>query len=114
MRGYAGAMIIRLLIAGLLFAAGCVADRGVKTSPEPSPLRIVIIGLRAGSSLREHHAPGPISIQALSGSVVVSTQGRSDPLDAGQVLAFGSAVAHSVTANADAVVLLTIAWPERQ
>ena len=84
-----------------------------KTLIKDGPIRLVILGFKAGSSLREHSAGGPLSIQVLSGRVEVSTAGRSDSVVSGKALILGPSVIHSVEATTDAVLLLTIAWPSQ-
>ena len=82
-----------------------------KTLVKDGPLRVVILGFKSGSALEEHRTAGPLSIQVLSGNVQITAQDRSETLAAGGLLVFGAAVPHSVRATADAVLLLTIAWP---
>jgi quercetin dioxygenase-like cupin family protein len=82
-----------------------------KTLVKEGPLRMVILGFTPGSSLHEHRAGGPASIQCLTGAVDVSTEERSELLTAGKVLVLDSDVAHSVSARDYSVLLLTIAWP---
>jgi quercetin dioxygenase-like cupin family protein len=82
-----------------------------KTLVKDGPLRVVIIGMKPGASLHEHQSPGPVTVHVLAGQVDVASAGRSDSLQAGRALVFGPAVAHSLQAATDSVVLLTIAWP---
>ena len=89
------------------------AGHTAKTLVKEGPLRMVILGFTPGSSLREHRAGGPVSIQSLSGAVEVLAQERSELLSAGEVLVLASDVPHSVTAKEYSVLLLTIAWAER-
>ena len=80
-----------------------------KTLIKEGPLRIVILGFRAGAALHEHHADGPVSIQLLAGDVTVSVGDQARPLRPGNALVLGASMMHSVEAKADSVVLLTIA-----
>jgi len=90
-------------------AAG--VGHAAKTLIKNGPLRIIILGLKSGSTLREHDAAAPVSIHVVSGQVKVESPGRSDPLQSGQALVFDTAVSHSLKAQSDTVALLTIAWP---
>jgi quercetin dioxygenase-like cupin family protein len=94
----------------LLEAAG-KAGTGTtaKTLVKDGPLRVVLIGLKEGASMREHKAEGPVTIQALRGVAQVSSRGETEDLDVGSMLMFGSGVTHSVEAKSDSVLLLTIA-----
>jgi quercetin dioxygenase-like cupin family protein len=99
--------------AAILKAAKAEATGHIaKTLVKEGPLRVVLLGLRAGSTLREHDAEGPVSLHALSGNVEVESQGQVKSLEAGSALVFGASVAHSLRAQADSVVLVTIAWPQ--
>ena len=72
-------------------------------------LRLVLVGLTTGSTIHEHSADGPLSIQVLLGWVDVATSGGVERIYPGRILVLGPNVAHSVTSEADAVILLTIA-----
>jgi quercetin dioxygenase-like cupin family protein len=99
-------------VAGILEAAKAAGvGHAARTLVKDGPLRIIILGLKAGATLQEHESAGPVSIHLLSGQVRAESPGRSDSLRNGQVLVFDAAVSHSLAAQADSVVLLTIAWP---
>ena len=83
-----------------------------KTLVKEGPLRVILLGLKSGSTLREHEAGGSVSVHVLSGQVKVTSGDRIDALEAGNALVFSSSVAHSLEAQADSVVLVTIAWPQ--
>jgi len=76
-------------------------------------LRLIILGFLSGSSLREHHAGGPVSIEVLSGTVEIETLEGVQTVRYGSALVLASDVAHSLTAKTDAVLLLTIAWTDK-
>lgn len=80
-----------------------------KTLIKDGPLRIVLVGLKQGATLREHRAEGPVAIQALQGRSRVTSTGEPEDLQVGGMLVFGAGVTHSVEAEADSVLLLTIA-----
>jgi len=82
------------------------------TLVKEGPLRLILLGLKAGATLHEHQAGGPVSLQALSGQIDVSSGQRAELLQPGKVLIFESSVAHSLSARSDSVVLVTIAWPQ--
>jgi len=58
-----------------------------------------------------HQAEGPITVQPLRGRVDVDAAGESHPVEAGQVLALGPGVAHSVRSDDGAAFLLTVTHP---
>ena len=63
--------------------AARATGHAAKALVKEGPLRIVILGFTPQSSLDEHRTAGPIAIQAVSGSVTVSAQGKDHVLDAG-------------------------------
>ena len=110
-----GGEVLRLNVAGestaILEAAGQAGvKRAAKTLVKEGPLRVVLMGLKSGSALAEHDAGGPVSIHVLSGRVKVSGPDRDETVDGGNALVFASSVPHSLEAESDAVVLITIAW----
>lgn len=72
-------------------------------------LRQVLMTLRAGCALSEHHAPGPMSVVALSGAIRFSSGGETVRLEHGDLVSLGHREPHSVEAETDAVFLITIA-----
>lgn len=79
-----------------------------KTLVKEPDLRIVLMALRSGARLEEHHASGPISIQAIDGRLRFRTPEESTELSAGQLLALEPAIPHDVEAIDDTAFLLTI------
>ncbi len=86
------------------------AGRNAKILVKYPNLRIVLIGLRAGAHLAEHHAAGSISIQVVSGHVLARAAGKVFDLHEGQLLSLEVQVPHDVEAIGDSAVLVTIAW----
>jgi quercetin dioxygenase-like cupin family protein len=87
------------------------AGRNAKILVKYPDFRIVLIALRAGTHLAEHHAAGSISVQTISGHVLIRAAGRVFDLPAGELLALEREVPHDVEALAESAILLTIAWP---
>ncbi|GAA3952974.1 cupin domain-containing protein [Gordonia caeni] len=73
-------------------------------------LRETVIALVAGQELSDHESPGEATIQVLRGQVRITVPDRASEmaLRAGQ-LADVPGVRHGLTADTDAVVLLTVA-----
>jgi quercetin dioxygenase-like cupin family protein len=71
-------------------------------------LRQTILALVAGAELGEHESPGEATLQVLRGEVeLADVDGKSEALTAGQ-LAPIPPNRHSLRAETDAVVLLTV------
>jgi len=90
------------------------SGRHARTLLKDAELRAVLLALRAGARLAEHHAPGRITIHTLTGHLTIRARGRTFELAAGQLLTLGAAVPHEVEAREESAFLLTIAWPAGQ
>lgn len=84
-------------------------DRNAITLFHSENMRIVLIALHAGAEISEHAVTGPCSILAIDGQVEVRAGSDSFPLGPGEAVALQDAVAHSVKADGESVILLTIA-----
>jgi quercetin dioxygenase-like cupin family protein len=73
--------------------------------------RIVLVAMEARARMRDHHADGRLSIQPLTGSLLLHVEGQSIELKPGSMLALDRSVSHDVEALLDCTFLLIIAWP---
>lgn len=87
------------------------SGRRAETLVKSDRLRVVLVTMRRGAELREHDAPGPITIQALRGRFAVAVGSERRELPAGSVIALAADARHAVRALDDGAFLLTIAWP---
>lgn len=87
------------------------AGRNARILVKYPDFRVLLIGLRAGTYIAEHHTAGSISVQTISGHVIIRAAGRVFDLPEGQLLALEREVPHDVEALAESAVLVTIAWP---
>lgn len=74
-------------------------------------IRVVLMRMAAGSDLREHSAPGQITLQALSGRFTVTVGADVYQLTGDELLVIEQDVRHSVVCDQDGAFLLTIARP---
>ncbi|MBV8035739.1 cupin domain-containing protein [Roseateles sp.] len=72
-------------------------------------LEVMRLVLPAGKSLPPHSVPGEITLQCIEGALLITAEGRSHALGAGQLLYLAGGVMHGVTAVEDASALVTIA-----
>lgn len=86
--------------------------RAVRSVARQPGLNVILLALPAGGALPEHDAPGPASLQCLSGEVVLSTARSSWTLPAGTLHAIPPA-RHDVRAAVDSVCVLTVSLPRR-
>lgn len=76
-----------------------------------SDFRIVLILMRAGTLMEEHKADARISIQALSGRLLVQLPEKLVELSTGHLLVLEKCLPHDVKAVEDSAFLLSISWP---
>jgi quercetin dioxygenase-like cupin family protein len=94
-------------------AAAERSGRAARTLPHPvDGLRQTVVAMRAGTQLGEHESPGPASLVVL--------RGRARLVAGDEVIAVGAHGfspipdrRHSLHADEDCVVLLSIAVPDR-
>jgi quercetin dioxygenase-like cupin family protein len=94
--------------------AGWQSGQNAKTLVKYGGLRIVLIALKARSTIPEHHTEGHISIQTIVGHIQVRAQGRSFELRSGGLLALDQGLPHDVEAVEESAFLLTIARPSEK
>lgn len=85
-------------------------SRNTKTLVKYPDLRIVLITLKFGGRMENHHAEGSISMHCLTGKLRLLLPHQSVDLPAGSLLTLERALSHDVEALEDSSFLLTIAW----
>lgn len=71
-------------------------------------MTVVLTVVRAGELVREHEAPGPVSVIVLSGRVRFGTEEEELVLGAHEMVSFAGDVTHSVEAVEDSAFLIVI------
>ncbi|PVY39463.1 cupin domain-containing protein [Pontibacter virosus] len=84
------------------------SGRGSRTVLKSETLRILLNVMQAGTEIKPHQAPGPISVQVMEGRIRFNTQEESMELAIGQMLTLPAHVRHSVEALEEATFLLTV------
>lgn len=87
------------------------SGRRSETLVKTTNLRVVLVTMRAGTELREHTAPGVITVQTIQGRFALLVDGTVHELAVGRVIALEGNTRHAVRAVEDGAFLLTIAWP---
>ena len=85
--------------------------RCARTLLKDGPLRVTLVVLGPGGRLAEHSAEGPITLQPLDGVIRFTTRGETAEAGQGDLLTAGAGVPHTVTSEAGAAFLLTVAQP---
>lgn len=84
-------------------------DRHAVSLVKNGPLNLLLIALKKGARLSEHHTRGPIALQVLAGKIEFDAAGQRVAAKVGSLLALDRDVAHSVEAVAETIALLTTA-----
>lgn len=90
------------------------SDRNSITVFKSDTMRIVLIGLHKNAEMKTHTADGKISVQVLSGNITFTAQGQSIEMNEGKMLALHESIPHSVVANQETFMLLTLAITHKQ
>lgn len=72
--------------------------------------RVNLIALKAGASLGEHHNPGRVSIQTVSGHIRVDAEGKSFDVPVGKIAVLDHDVLHDVEALEESAFLVIVAF----
>ncbi len=82
-----------------------------RTLTREPDLRIVLVVMKAGSRMAEHHADATASIQVLGGQLRLHIQDRTVDLPAGRLLVLERGLRHDVEAVGESAFLITLGWP---
>lgn len=88
--------------------------RAAKTLAKAPQFRVVLSLLRAGREIGEDDAWAPLAVQVLRGSATASRGQDGAELDAGGLAWFGEGPGWRVRATEDAVLLISMSWPEER
>lgn len=87
------------------------SGRNALTLARSEDLTVVLTVVKAGTIIKEHQAPGPVTILPLFGRITFSTshtKNASILLESGSAVVFAADVVHSVEANQDSAFLIVI------
>jgi quercetin dioxygenase-like cupin family protein len=73
----------------------------------------VLIALRAGTTLDPHAIAGAASLHVLDGRLAMQVDGQPRAVDAGRLVVLSDNLREPIAALEDAVLLATVAWPDR-
>lgn len=83
-----------------------------RTLLKDDALSVTLITLVANGQIKEHRAPGPITVQVLSGSLTFAVGEASHEMNEGDLLFLKAGLAHSVATTEGATFLLTLVPPQ--
>jgi quercetin dioxygenase-like cupin family protein len=85
-----------------------LASAGTHTLVKSSAIEVIRLVLPAGKDIPQHIAPGDITLQCLEGRVELTVAGHPLQMTPGSMVHLLSSQAHSLRAEDDASLLLTI------
>lgn len=89
------------------------ARHRAETLVKTDTLRVVLLTMLSRAILREHAAPGPLTVQVLRGAVKFTVDDEPYDLQAGQLIAVAPDKDYAVEGIEDGAFLLTIAFLSR-
>ena len=87
------------------------SGRSSTTLAKYPDFRIVLVLMKPGSEMKEHHADARISIQTIQGRVRLQLPDRALELGGGELMCLESGIAHDVKAIEESAFLITVSWP---
>src|SRR5215471_751649 len=87
------------------------SGRSSKTLAKYPDFRIVLILMKAGSEMKEHHADARISIQTIQGRIRLQLPDQVLELGGGELMCLESGIAHDLKALEESAFLITVSWP---
>ncbi|HEY9361820.1 MAG TPA: cupin domain-containing protein [Chitinophagaceae bacterium] len=83
-------------------------DHNAITVFKTDALRLVLIAMHQNAELPKHDAEGVISVQVIEGNIEFITDERTAHLGQKQVVTLHAGIPHSLKANEESVILLTV------
>jgi quercetin dioxygenase-like cupin family protein len=84
------------------------SDHAAKTIAKQPGVSVVLIALKPGGQMHEHHADGAITVQGIDGHVEFTVGERPVALTRGRLLTVPHGVSHHVRGMDESAFLLTI------
>lgn len=85
--------------------------RSSKTLAKYPDFRVVLVLMKAGSEMKEHHADARISVQTLQGKIRFHLPNQAVELNDGELICLEAGIHHDVEALEESAFLLTVSWP---
>ena len=82
------------------------ADRQAVSLVKDDALNVLLLLLKKGARLHEHHTKGPIAVHVVSGSVRFTKGADQRSISSGMIVALDRNVSHSVEALEEAALIL--------
>lgn len=84
------------------------SGRASLTLAHGTEITLVLVALKAGTTLEEHQAPAAATVITLNGSIIFTTSAEKIALEQGEAVAFTADSLHAVYASEDSAFLIVI------
>lgn len=85
--------------------------RSSKTLAKYPDFHIVLVLMKANTSMGTHHVDARISIHAVEGKIRVRMSEEFEEISAGEIVTLDYGIPHDVEAIQESAFLITISWP---
>ena len=89
-------------------ATSATSGRASLTLAHGDEMTMVLVALKAGTTLEDHQAPAAATVITLSGNIIFTTSGEKITLEQGEAVTFTADVLHAVYASEDSAFLIVI------
>ena len=89
-------------------AHSATSGRASLTLAHGDEMTLVLVALKAGTTLEDHSAPAATTVVTLSGNIIFTTSAEKVTLEQGEAIAFTADVLHAVYASEDSTFLIVI------
>ena len=89
-------------------ATSATSGRSSLTLAHGIEMTLVLVALKAGTTLEEHQAPAAATVITLSGNIIFTTSAEKITLEQGEAVTFTADLLHAVYASEDSAFLIVI------
>ena len=89
-------------------ATSATSGRSSLTLAHGDEMTLVLVALKAGTTLEEHQAPAAATVITLSGNIIFTTSAEKITLEQGEAVTFTADSLHAVYASEDSTFLIVI------
>ena len=89
-------------------AYSATSGRASLTLAHGEEMTLVLVALKAGTTLEDHSAPAAAAVVTFSGNIIFTTSAEKITLEQGEAVTFTADVLHAVYASEDSAFLIVI------
>ncbi len=89
-------------------ATAAASGRASLTLAHGEEMTLVLVALKAGTTLEDHSAPAAATVITLSGNIIFTTSAEKITLGQGEAVTFTADILHAVYASEDSIFLIVI------